>query len=49
MISGQTTQHQEIVRLRFGGATFEEIAKKLAIHERTARKVMDRLLQLQPA
>jgi RNA polymerase sigma factor (sigma-70 family) len=49
LISGQTTMHQEIVRLRFGGATFEEIAQKLDIHERTARKVMDRLLQLQPA
>jgi RNA polymerase sigma factor (sigma-70 family) len=49
LISGQTTLHQEIVRLRFGGATFEEIAKKLDIHERTARKVMDRLLELQPA
>jgi RNA polymerase sigma-70 factor (ECF subfamily) len=49
LISGQTTRHQEIVRLRFAGATFPEIAKELDIHERTARKVMDRLLRLKSA
>ena len=47
LISGQTSLHQEIMRLRFTGATFEEIAAKLDIHERTARKVIDRLLELQ--
>ena len=47
LISGQTTLHQDIMRLRFAGATFEEIAAKLDIHERTALKVIDRLLELQ--
>ena len=49
LISTQTMRHQEIVRLRFLGASFPEIAEKLEINERTARKVIDRLLRLKSA
>ena len=40
----QSTNHQEVVRLRFGGKSFEEIAQSLNINERTARRVVDALV-----
>ncbi|HEV3417763.1 MAG TPA: sigma-70 family RNA polymerase sigma factor [Pirellulales bacterium] len=46
LIAGQTTRHQQIVRLRFAGASYPEIAERLEITERTARSVIERLLQL---
>jgi RNA polymerase sigma factor (sigma-70 family) len=46
LMAGQTTRHQQIVRLRFAGASYLEIAKTLDIAERTARSVIERLLQL---
>lgn len=49
LVSMQTSRHQQIVRLRFLGASFPEIAEKLEINERTARKVIDRLLRLKSA
>jgi RNA polymerase sigma-70 factor (ECF subfamily) len=43
LMQSQSTRDQEIVRLRFGGATFVEISQRLGIHERTVRKVIERL------
>jgi RNA polymerase sigma-70 factor (ECF subfamily) len=37
---------RSIVQMRIRGATFLEISQQLGIHERTARKVIDRLSQL---
>jgi RNA polymerase sigma factor (sigma-70 family) len=42
-----TPDHQRIVQMRFTGATFAEIAEELQIHERTARRVIERVLQEQ--
>jgi RNA polymerase sigma-70 factor (ECF subfamily) len=47
LIAGQSTQHQRVVELRFSGSTFPEIAEEVGIHERTARKVIERLLRFQ--
>ncbi len=49
VIANQPAQYQEIVRRRFCGASFTEIANDLHIHERTARKVIDRVLSRQSA
>ena len=49
LVANQPTQHREVIRLRFQGATFLEIAAQLEIHERTARKIIKRLLELQVA
>jgi len=49
LVAKETTRHREIVRLRIAGNTYGQIAQKLEIHERTARKVVDRLLQRQSA
>jgi RNA polymerase sigma-70 factor (ECF subfamily) len=49
LVGSETTRHREIVRLRIAGNTYGEIAEKLDIHERTARKVVDRLLRRQSA
>ena len=49
LVGSETTRHREIVRLRIAGNTYGEIAQKLDIHERTARKVVDRLLRRQSA
>lgn len=45
MMSDQSAEHQRIVELRFQGHTFEEIAAQLSINERTARRVIARLLE----
>jgi RNA polymerase sigma factor (sigma-70 family) len=47
LITSQTPQHREVVRLRFMGSTYNEIAEQVGIHERTARKVIERLLRFQ--
>src|SRR3954470_16740443 len=44
LIDNQPESVRRIVELRFMGATFPEIAEQLHIHERTARKVIERLL-----
>jgi RNA polymerase sigma-70 factor (ECF subfamily) len=49
LVAGETTRHREIVRMRIAGNTYGEIAQKLDINERTARKIVDRLLQRQSA
>jgi RNA polymerase sigma factor (sigma-70 family) len=40
----QTPEHQKIIQMRVAGDTFEEIGTKLGINERTARRVIDRLV-----
>jgi hypothetical protein len=45
LVSGQPSQVKRIVELRFAGATYHEIADELHIHERTARKAIERLVQ----
>jgi len=35
---------QKVVKLRITGATYVEIADSLQIHERTARKIIERLM-----
>jgi RNA polymerase sigma factor (sigma-70 family) len=44
MLDGQPKHYQQIVQLRFEGSTFAEIAEELGIHERTARKVIQKML-----
>lgn len=44
LIASQSDEHRMIVELRFQGCTFTEIAEKLNIHERTARRVIANLL-----
>lgn len=40
----QSPEHQRIIQMRVAGDTFEEIGTKLGINERTARRVIDRLV-----
>ena len=47
IMSTQSERNREIVRLRISGLTYQEIAEKLEIHERTARRVIEELLQLE--
>jgi RNA polymerase sigma-70 factor (ECF subfamily) len=42
-LEGMSDKHQEIVRLRLGGATYTEIAQQVGVHERTARQVVHRV------
>ncbi|MHB8866620.1 MAG: RNA polymerase sigma factor [Pirellulaceae bacterium] len=41
----QPERDRSIIEMRIGGATFLEISQQLGIHERTARKVIDRLVR----
>jgi DNA-directed RNA polymerase specialized sigma24 family protein len=43
LLSNQNGTVQSVVTMRLRGETFEEIAEKLQIHERTARKAIARL------
>lgn len=43
-LARQTPCHQEVVRMRFSGASYDEIAQSLQINERTARRVVERLM-----
>lgn len=45
MLAQRSDLHQQIIRLRLSGASFEAIATELAINERTARRVIDQLWQ----
>jgi RNA polymerase sigma factor (sigma-70 family) len=45
MMFDQSDEHKRIVELRFQGHTFEEIASQLSINERTARRVIAKLLE----
>jgi RNA polymerase sigma-70 factor (ECF subfamily) len=44
LVEGQAPHVRRIVELRFAGATYTEIAQELQIHERTARKAIERLV-----
>jgi RNA polymerase sigma-70 factor (ECF subfamily) len=44
LVDGQPPHVRRIVELRFAGATYTEIAEELHIHERTARKAIERLV-----
>lgn len=41
---GRSERTKQVVELRIGGATYEEIGQALGIHERTARKIIDQLI-----
>jgi RNA polymerase sigma-70 factor (ECF subfamily) len=43
LLRRQPARDRSIAQLRFGGATYTEISQQLGIHERTARRVIDRL------
>jgi DNA-directed RNA polymerase specialized sigma24 family protein len=43
MLRGLPANHREVVRLRLEGLTFKQIADRLQMHERTARKVIQEL------
>lgn len=45
LLAGQSDRDRQIVELRLQGITYEEIAETLHIHERTARKTIERLLK----
>jgi RNA polymerase sigma factor (sigma-70 family) len=47
VIQGQPKHYQEVARLRFLGKSNAEIARELKIHERTVRKIIERLIQMQ--
>jgi predicted ArsR family transcriptional regulator len=48
LVDGQPPHVRRIVELRFAGATYTEIAAQLHIHERTARKAIERLVDDEP-
>ena len=43
LVDRQPQEIGQVVKLRYEGATYQEIAEELNIHERTARKTIDRL------
>lgn len=45
LVENQPPEYQQVVELRFSGATYEEIAQSLHMHERTARRIIERLLK----
>lgn len=45
MVRDQSPQHQRVIELRVSGATYQEIGDALGISERTARRVIDGLVQ----
>ncbi len=48
LVSSQSAEHRRVVEMRFQGYTFDEIAEHLSINERTARRVIARLLEESP-
>lgn len=44
LIKDKPRHHQQVMELRFQGATYQEIADSLHIHERTARKIVNELV-----
>jgi RNA polymerase sigma-70 factor, ECF subfamily len=43
LLRGRTTKEREIVRLRGEGQTFEEIARRTGLNEKTARRLIEEL------
>jgi RNA polymerase sigma factor (sigma-70 family) len=46
IVASENSKVREIVGLRLQGATFVEIAQQLSVHERTARKAIERLVNV---
>jgi RNA polymerase sigma factor (sigma-70 family) len=44
IMNNHSPQHQRVIELRIAGATFEEIGSQLGISEKTARRVIERLV-----
>ena len=44
-LQGEPAHYQQIVQLRFVGETYQAIARKLHINERTVRRVLKRLVR----
>jgi RNA polymerase sigma factor (sigma-70 family) len=44
MVAGQPQHYREILSLRYMGETYEQIAEKVGLHERTVRKVVEQAL-----
>jgi RNA polymerase sigma factor (sigma-70 family) len=45
LLAQQTPRSRQVVEMRLAGRTYEEIGRNLGIDERTARRVVERLLQ----
>jgi RNA polymerase sigma factor (sigma-70 family) len=45
LLERQPAAHQEIVRLRLAGASDSDIATRMDMHERSVRKVVDRIIE----
>ncbi len=45
LVAGQPEKHRKVLELRLAGVTYADIAEELDIHERTARRVVERLLR----
>ena len=43
LLKNRSPHHQEMIRMRFAGHTYQEIADQLGFDERTVRRVMERL------
>ncbi len=44
MISEESERDRDVLRLRVSGASYDEISRRLGIHERTVRKIIGRIL-----
>jgi RNA polymerase sigma factor (sigma-70 family) len=47
LVEEQPQRYREVIRMRFMGLSFMEIARRLDLDERSVRKIVERLLQLQ--
>lgn len=45
LVASQPEKHRKVLELRLSGATYADIAEELNIHERTARRVVERALR----
>jgi RNA polymerase sigma-70 factor (ECF subfamily) len=45
IVVDQSDQHRRVIEMRIAGATYEEIGTALEMSERTARRVIDRLVE----
>ncbi len=41
IVAGQPDRHRQVLYMRYMGETYEDIAEKLGLHERTVRKIVD--------
>jgi RNA polymerase sigma-70 factor (ECF subfamily) len=47
LLKRQPVRNRKILEMRLAGATYVEIAQEVAIHERSVRRIVDRLLKAQ--